>query len=99
VCRSARRGLSKSAEAAQWLLSGAQVVAGSRGRFDWAGPRVTRLAVRRERLEAARVRREADRAAQASADPSEPPETAQEAAESEQMELPIPWPPRSRRRR
>jgi hypothetical protein len=91
--------LAKFEEIAQWLPSGAQVVAGSRGVFNWAGPGRTRLAVRRERLEAARVRREADRAAQAPAQPSEPPETAQEAAEPEQMELPIAWPPRSRRPR
>lgn len=91
--------LAKFGEIAEWLPSGAQVVAGSRGAFNWAGPGVTRLAVRRERLEAARVRREADRADQAPAHPSEPPEAAQEAPEPEQMELPIPWPPRRARRR
>lgn len=91
--------LAKSEEIAQWLPSGAQVVAGSRGAFNWAGPGVTRLDVRRERLERARARREADRAAQAPTHPGETPETAQVASEPEQMELPIPWPPSTRRRR
>jgi len=52
--------LAKFEEIAQWLPKGAQVIAGSRGKFNWAGPGVTRLAVRRERQEAARGRREAD---------------------------------------
>jgi len=56
--------LAKFEQIAQWLPKGAQVIAGSRGRFSWAGPGVTRLDVRQERLEAVRVRREADRAAQ-----------------------------------
>ena len=43
--------------------------------------------------------KEADRAAQAPTHPGETPETAQVASEPEQMELPIPWPPSTRRRR
>lgn len=91
--------LAKFEAIAQWLPKGAQVVAGSRGAFNWAGPGVTRLDVRRERLEAARVRREADRATQAPDQPIEPQETTQDAIEAEQMELPIPWPPWNPRRR
>jgi hypothetical protein len=91
--------LAKFEGIAQWLPKGAQVIAGSRGRFNWAGPGVTRLAVRRERQEAARVRHEADRAAQAPAHPSEPPVPAQEPPEPEQMQLPISLPPPRTRRR
>ena len=91
--------LAKFEEIAQWLPKGSQVIAGSRGRFNWAGPGVTRLAVRRERLEAVLGRREADRTDQAPAHPSEPPETAQEPPEPEQIQLPIPWPPPRTRRR
>jgi len=83
--------LAKFEAIAQWLPKGSQVVAGSRGAFNWAGPGVTRLSVRKERVEAARVRREAERAAQAPAHPSQDPEPDPE--EPEQIELPIPWPP------
>jgi hypothetical protein len=85
--------LSKFEALAQWLPKGKQVVAGSQGRFSWAGPGVTRQSVKQERLEAARVRREADRADQAPAHPCQDQEPAQGDAEPEQLDLPIPWPP------
>ena len=93
VARYLAKYLSKFEALAQWLPKGKQVVAGSLGSFNWAGPGVTRLSVRKERLERARVRREADRAAQAPTHPSQDPDTEEEDTESEQLELPIPWPP------
>lgn len=97
AAREVSKYLAKFEEIAQWLPKGSQVIAGSRGRFNWAGPGVTRLAVRQERLEAVLGRREADRTVQAPARPSEPPE--EPANEPEQMELPVPWPPRRAYRR
>lgn len=90
--------LTKYQELALWLPKGAQVVAGSRGGVMWAGPGVTRAVVRRERLEAARMRREALRAGQATGEHPGNTEPAQD--EPEQERLPIPWPPaRGKRRR
>ncbi len=92
--------LSKFEALAQWLPKGKQVIAGSQGKLSWAGPGVTRGWVRKERLERALARREADRADQAPTQPIEDDEAAQTLApEPEQMELPIPWPPPLRRRR
>lgn len=85
--------LSKFEALGQWLPKSKQVVAGSQGRFSWAGPGVTRQSVKQERQEAARVRREADRAALAPAHPGGDAELPTEEAEPEQLELPIPWLP------
>ena len=98
VARYLGKYLAKFENLADWLPKGKQVVAGSLGGHNWAGPGVTRQSTRRERQERVRQRRQALRTAPASGEaPGEPGRV--ETETGEQLELPAPWPPRRRLRR
>jgi hypothetical protein len=53
VARYLSKYLTKFEEIAEWLPKGKQVLAGSRGKYAWAGPGVTRLQIRNERSQRA----------------------------------------------